>query len=171
MYWQADDNFTFRLVGGKLLVPGQDGRHSDHISVFTGSEAFLENTSYGGGVPPPPTLATLVALRSSIARWRPDLVVVVKRGLAPGWGIGMYYEALGRPPALVNGAYVWANVVPDLASHKAFVVPAAAFAACVGDGQAPSLITAVAGCIARAEAAATARHHRRHPGGRAASQT
>lgn len=148
MYWQAVDGFPFRLVGGRAEVPGGDGRQSAHVVPFTGSELYLQDTSYGLGVPAPPTLPTLRMLRQSIKGWGVDEVVVVRRGRAPGWAVAMYTLALGREPRVQDGAYLWTDIAADLASDKPLTVDPAWFDECVGTGLDPSQIAATVACVA-----------------------
>nr|MDA8355301.1 hypothetical protein [Actinomycetota bacterium] len=80
MYWQARDGLHFALEGGRALVPGADGRHSDHVDPLTGSDALLDATSFGFGDPAPPSARAVRALAASLRTWGVNDVVVVDEG-------------------------------------------------------------------------------------------
>ncbi|HLI43392.1 MAG TPA: hypothetical protein VKU92_02845, partial [Acidimicrobiales bacterium] len=96
MYWQAFDGLDFALVGGRALVPGADGRHSNHVSPIEGSAGLLTRDSFGVGVPVTPTPHQVESLRASLQHWKVDLVVVVDHGRAPAWALACSLKRWGR---------------------------------------------------------------------------
>jgi hypothetical protein len=107
MYWQAVDRLGFALVGGRALVPGADGRHSEHVSPPTGSDGLLINASSGQGTPPPPTIAQVSALRSSLRHWQVEVIVDVDQGRSPSWAAVLFTEVTGALPRFNHEAAVW----------------------------------------------------------------
>ncbi len=107
MYWQAYDGLSFALVGGRALIPGADGKHSQHVDPLRGSYALLTNDSWGINAPPMPTRSEVQALRSSLHSWQVDVVVDVPEGRAPAWALLLFSEATGRLPQFQHGAAVW----------------------------------------------------------------
>jgi hypothetical protein len=107
MYWQAYDGLSFALVGGRALIPGADGKHSQHVDPLHGTDALLTNDSWGYGAPPVPSKAQVRELRSSLHTWRVDIVVVVPEGRAPAWALLLFSEATGQLPQFQHGAAVW----------------------------------------------------------------
>ncbi|MHB8457701.1 MAG: hypothetical protein ACYDBS_08455, partial [Acidimicrobiales bacterium] len=77
MYWQAHDSLSFALVGGRALIPGADGRHSQHVDPLRGTNGLLTNDSFGSGIPSAPSRVQVDALRVSLRNWKVDVVVVV----------------------------------------------------------------------------------------------
>ena len=77
MGWQAVASMRYRIVGGFVIVPGQDGRHSAGISPFTGATAFLEDLSHlSVKALPVATPATVRAVRTALTMWGVQAVVV-----------------------------------------------------------------------------------------------
>jgi hypothetical protein len=107
MYWQAYDGLSFALVGGRALIPGADGKHSQHVDPLHGTDALLTNASWGYGAPPVPSKAQVRELRSSLHTWRVDIVVVVPEGRSPAWALLLFSEATGQLPQFQHGAAVW----------------------------------------------------------------
>jgi hypothetical protein len=110
MYWQASDDLSFQLVGGRAETPGADGRHSAHIDPLRGTDALLTNDSFGFGIPPAPDRAGVEAVRASLQEWGVDVLVVIRAGRAPAFAAAMFTAALGRSPRLEHGAEVWYGV-------------------------------------------------------------
>ncbi len=110
MYWQAEDDLSFGLVGGRAETPGADGRHSAHVDPLRGTDALLTNDSFGFGIPPAPDRAGIEAVRASLRKWGVDVLVVLRAGRAPAFAVAMFTAALGRAPRLEEGAEVWYGV-------------------------------------------------------------
>jgi hypothetical protein len=110
MYWQAQEGLPFVLVGGRALIPGEDGHHSQHVDPFTGPDAVLMDASFGLGLPALPTSRQVSEARGALRRWHVSTVVVVARGRAPAWAVTYFAEALARLPRIVDGAAVWTRV-------------------------------------------------------------
>jgi hypothetical protein len=110
MYWQAEDDLSFQLVGGRAETPGADGRHSAHVDPLRGTDALLTNDSFGFGIPAAPDRAGIEVVRASLQQWGVDVLVVIRAGRAPAFAVAMFTAALGRPPRLQHGSYVWYGV-------------------------------------------------------------
>jgi hypothetical protein len=130
MFWQAQDGLRFRLAGGRALIPGADGRHSQHLSPFGGLDARLAAASYGSGVPVIPGPDEVAAIRAELVAWKVQVVVVVPFGRSPGWAAAVFTEALGRLPRFEHGAFAWYGLgqAAPLRLKPAEVAP------CVGSG-------------------------------------
>jgi hypothetical protein len=108
MGWQAMDAFRFRLVGGFLIVPGADRSHSSGVSPFGGSRLLLDQLTIPEYGPlPPATPAAVDGLRSALARWRVQDVVVTRQGRDAAYAVAFFTDALGRLPRLQDGVWVW----------------------------------------------------------------
>jgi hypothetical protein len=145
MYWQAFDRLDFALVGGRALVPGADGRHSDHVVPIAGSAGLLTTDSFGTGLPATPTPRQVNGLRTSLHHWKVDLVVVVDHGRAPAWALSWFAEALGALPALEHGAEVF-----DVRNEgpTAVLLPPVAFSRCAGQPATVAGLMAARRCLA-----------------------
>lgn len=133
MGWQADDALHFRITSGYAIVPGRDGRHSAAISVFGGSEAVLDDLSFGlSGPLPVPTPRTVSSMRRTLARRGVTVVVVTQVGRDPVYAAGYLTEVLGRAPRLQDGAWVWYG----LGRAPPLVLPASTLSACVASAPA-----------------------------------
>lgn len=154
MYWQAENGLSFRLAGGRALIPGSDGRHSQHVSPISGLDAVLDDASYGVGVPAVPGPAEVTRFRSTLATWRIGLVVVAPAGRSPAWAAAVFTAVLGRPPALEDGSWVWRGVGDG--RQPRYRLAAAALAACIGSGSGGGAYLAAPGCVMRSMAAARA---------------
>ncbi len=144
MYWQAVDGLGFALVGGRALIPGADGRRSEHVDPLGGTNGLLYNDSFGTGLPRPPTPVQVRALRSSLRHWRVDLVVVVADGRAPGWAVAWFAEALGIVPTLSHRAAVFP--VADAAAIPR-LLPAAVIRRCDSEPASPAGLVATMRCL------------------------
>ncbi len=144
MYWQAADGLGFALVGGRALIPGADGRRSEHVDPLRGTNGLLYNDSFGAGLPSPPTGAQVSALRSSLRHWGVDLVVVVADGRAPTWAVAWFAEALGVVPTLSERAAVFP--VADAAASPR-MLPAAVIRRCDSEPGSPVGIVATVRCL------------------------
>jgi hypothetical protein len=107
MYWQANDELSFELVGGRALIPGADGHSSQHVDPLRGTSGLLTNNSYGPGLLLPPSPVEVQALRASLAHWGVDRIVVVPIGRSPAWAVAWFSEGTGRLPTFEHGAAVW----------------------------------------------------------------
>jgi hypothetical protein len=146
MYWQASDEFSFSLVGGRAEIPGADGRHSQHVDPLTGTDAVLVDASFGFGLPDAPDRATLVGIRRSLRKWGVDVVVIVRSGRAPAWAAAVFTAVLGRRPRLEAGVLVWNHAdEPGLP----IVVTPSAIERCSGAGLDLASFEAAPGCTLR----------------------
>jgi hypothetical protein len=110
MGWQAVDGMGFRIVGGYVIVPGGDGRHSQGISPFRGSFAVLESLARQGLSSLPTTPTSVVReMRASLHRWGVGVVVVPMTGGVHGlsYAAAFFTAVLGRLPAVQGHAWVW----------------------------------------------------------------
>ncbi|MGH9298099.1 MAG: hypothetical protein ACRDZP_09015, partial [Acidimicrobiales bacterium] len=149
MYWQAVEGLPFALVGGRALIPGQDGRHSQHVDPFTGTDVVLSNASFGGGVPPTPTPSEVHRARLDLSRWHVQSIVVVAEGRDPAWAVLFFEEGTGIAPQLVDGAAVWDRVGP--LSSVSSLFSASEFGRCAAQPISSAGISRAVGC-ARARA-------------------
>ena len=146
MYWQAQDGLRFRLVGGRALVPGADGRDSQHVDPLGGTEAVLIDASHGPGLPALPSPATVGAARRDLERWGVQVVVVTQRGRSPAWAEAFFTIVLGRAPDREAGAAVWYGL-----GHRApLTPPTTAVAACLGTGPSDAAFASAPGCVVAA---------------------
>lgn len=146
MYWQARDDLGFALVGGRALIPGADGTHSQHVSPLGGTDGMLTKDSAGTGTPSPPTTAQVRMLRASLRRWHVGDVVVVARGEAPNWAVAWFAEAIGRLPAFEEGAAVW-DVQGGKGLGSMRLWSAATVARCDAQAPTPLGLRATAHCL------------------------
>lgn len=156
MYWQAADGLGFALAGGRALVPGGDGRHSEHVSPIRGSAGLLTRYSYGSTPPPVPSVAQVKALRRSLQRWGVDLVVVVDHGRAPAWAVASFAEALGRLPMSEQHAEVWSVRAKAPAVR---ILPPAAFARCASQASSVAGLKSARRCLATYFGGSAGPHH------------
>jgi hypothetical protein len=106
MLWQAVDGMRFRLAGAALKTPDAQGR-----PVGSGppgsARRILTNLTITGGPLPTGTTAQLTAVRSAVATWQVDQVVIAGASRDPVYASGFFTAALGVAPAYVRGAWVW----------------------------------------------------------------
>jgi hypothetical protein len=108
MGWQAVDDMQFRIVGGFVIVPGRDGKHSAFVSIPGGAVGILDALSlrYLGPLP----LATPDAVNqvhTSVHHWGVQDVVVTTQGRDPVYAVGFLTAVIGRLPRFQRGAWVW----------------------------------------------------------------
>ena len=100
----------YRIVGGFVIVPGQDGRHSAGISPFTGATAFLEDLSHlSVKALPVAAPATVRAVRTALTMWGVQAVVVPMHspGRVVSFAAAFFTAVLGRAPRTQAQAWVW----------------------------------------------------------------
>ena len=106
MLWQAVDGFHFKLAGAALKTPNASGG-----PVQQGARGSARNilTSLTVTGQPPPTGAAveLLTVRSALARWHVQRVVIAGNSLDPIYASGFFTEALGVGPVFEHGAWVW----------------------------------------------------------------
>jgi hypothetical protein len=108
MAWQAIDAMRYKLVGGEMLVPAQNGTAT--LDGTTSDIEELSRLAYLTGRKLKLTETDLSKLRSSLVTF--DVGTVVVTNTAPGWAWmrEVYREALGSPGESVEGTQVWFNV-------------------------------------------------------------
>ena len=126
MAWQAVATMDYRIVGGFVIVPGQDGRHSEGVSPFKGTTAVLDDLSFGSTKSPPVAAPSVVrTMRNTLERWGVQVVVVPER--SPGrnvvYAAAFFTDVLGRAPRQQAHAWVWYGLgtAPPLAVNPAVV--------------------------------------------------
>jgi hypothetical protein len=125
MAWQAVDAMSYSQAGGG----GPQGT-VDRAGAARAGFSALTRLAFGVGFPQPlPTAANLKAVRQAISVWQVTTVViapqpgapVVMQGHNPIYAAAYMTAALGRPPTLEAGAWVWNNAASGI---KAGATPA-----------------------------------------------
>jgi hypothetical protein len=150
VYWQAEDDLRFSIVGGRAEIPGADGRHSEHLKPLGGTDALLVDASFGFTIPPAPTAGQLSGLRASLTAWRVRVVVVVAFGRAPAWAAAVFTAAIGRLPVSQHGAVAWYSSSGVWTGGAPVTASPAAIERCSGDGYSEASIEAAPACVLRA---------------------
>ncbi len=117
MLWQAVSGMRFRIVGGYVIVPGQDGRSTWQLNppgppVI--SAVFLAGTRLYPKAPPAAQPRTLAAIRLLCARHRVGVILIRRTAHYAHAVARLIGNALGRPPSTVGQLDVWLNVQRDL---------------------------------------------------------
>ncbi len=107
MVWQALDGMRFRLAGGYVKAPGRGGRPLSDPPLAAPYDVLAPLTARADGRLPAAGAVEVDALRAALARWRVNVVVVVEKGRDPQLALRLLTRAIGRPPGMILGAWVW----------------------------------------------------------------
>ncbi len=108
MGWQAENAMHYRIVGGFAIVPGANGKQSAALSPFGGTRLVLADLSNAKNTPIPLVgLPVVSEVRTSLAQWKTQVVVVTDQGRNPAYAAGFFTAVLGRPPRIEHDAWVW----------------------------------------------------------------
>ncbi len=132
MAWQAVNAMHYSQAGGG----GPQGVAHRAGSAAAGFEVLADLGSPLAVPLPAGTPAQFAAVRHALAVWRVNTVVIapnpgaprVEEGTDPVYAAAFMTAALGAPPRLQAGAWVWAHV--QLRLHRPLQVPAGAVTAC-----------------------------------------
>jgi hypothetical protein len=113
MVWQAEADFSFSMVGGYAIVPGPTGHTSVTIEPLGGTTALLDTLSFGFGPLPTPSVAQTAMLRSSLAAWGVQVIVVTPEARGGVFDADYLTAVLGRLPSWQDGAWVWYGLGND----------------------------------------------------------
>jgi hypothetical protein len=114
LLWQAGAGMRFKLIGFRGALAGP--RHQPLVNAAvllppTAAEQVLLWGLYGQPSPPPPLDATTSEeIRTFLARYDVDDIIVVPWGDPPEAVLAYFTAALGLPPDDFHGAYVWSRV-------------------------------------------------------------
>jgi len=155
MAWQAVNRMHYSQAGGG----GPQGTASRAGSAAYGF-SLLGRLGFGVGKPMPAgTPAQFAAVRHALAVWEVDTVVIatnpaapaLQQGRDPTYAAAYMTAALGRPPTIQAGAWVWDHVQPGL--HAPLHLKAGALGSCVraAEGSSGRVVAspAVADCVLR----------------------
>ncbi len=107
MVWQALDGMAFRLAGGYVKAPGPGGRPLSDRPPPEAYDVLARLTARAAGHLPAGTPHEVRAVRTAIARWHVDVVVVTIRGRDPARAVALFTKAVGRTARRELGAWVW----------------------------------------------------------------
>ena len=158
MSWQAVNRINYSQAGGG----GPQG-----VAHRAGSAApgfrLISALGFGIGEPlPTGTAAQYAAVRHALAVWEVNTVVVatdpvapaLQQGHDPTYAAAFLTGALGRPPRLEAGAWVWNNV--QLSLHAPLHTPPGTLTRCVAqaEGRSGRVVAALAAphCVVAASA-------------------
>ncbi len=112
LLWQADEGMTFRVAGGRGLVPGASGvaQHDVDSNTVAGMLTRLSSHYEGARRPPLPDPSEADRIRRTFRRWQVQVVVVTDLGRSPQYARRWFTAAFGKPPEYVDGVSVWAGV-------------------------------------------------------------
>jgi hypothetical protein len=106
MLWQAMQGMRFQLAGAALKTPNPRGG-----PVGTGAPGsarrILTDLSISGPDLPVGTPAQLATVRSALASWQVDQVVITGASRDPVYASGFFTAALGVAPVFERRAWVW----------------------------------------------------------------
>jgi hypothetical protein len=131
MVWQAVDGMRFSLAGGYLKLPGPDGQALGVGAPDSAWRTLGALSQKAVGPLPAATASKISALRSALARWDVDDVVVANRGIAPVYAAAYLTAAIGRPPVVSQRAWVWHLGARDAEPSSTAALAAVALHACV----------------------------------------
>jgi hypothetical protein len=123
MLWQMESGMWFRMPEGAMNVPDVNGAPTGGRPPRSITQATMIAIQQGG---PAPSLTPALRIRilSDLARWKIQTVVV-----GPMYNqvamIDFFTAFFGRPPAPVDGVYVWwdVKVIPATAGRSTASVP------------------------------------------------
>ncbi len=152
MTWQAVGGFRYVLVGGggPGSVPARSGRAGPAVTI-------LQRLATPGGTPVTLDSRAVADLDTAFTAWQATTVVIVDQPDLPRYdqpvGAGptaaLLTAAIGRPPQLTDGAWVWT----DVANRRTRRVPRRTLAVCAdADRIGPAGVGAVANCVLTAAA-------------------
>ncbi len=142
MAWQAVNRMHYSQAGGG----GPQGVEARAGSAEAGFKV-LSLLGFGVGVPEPTgTTAQYAAVRHALAVWQVTTVVIatdpaaprVEQGHDPVYAAAFMTAALGRPPTVQSGAWVWDNVQLGLA--RPLALPPGTLATCAGTAEGKRLV-------------------------------
>ena len=107
MVWQAVDGMAFRLAGGYVKAPGPGGRPLSDRPAPEAYDVLARLTARAAGHLPAGTPHEVRAVRTAIARWHVDVVVVTIRGRDPARAVALFTKVVGRTARRELGAWVW----------------------------------------------------------------
>ncbi len=158
MAWQAVNRMHYSQAGGG----GPRGGGAAGLGrPGPGSRSWAGWPSGWGPPQPSGTPAQFAAVRHALAAWGVTTVVIatdpaappLQQGRDPTYAAAFMTAALGRPPTVQAGAWVWNHV--QLGLHPAARIGAGALATCVRAAEGPSgRVVAgqkVADCVLRGE--------------------
>jgi hypothetical protein len=150
MAWQSVDAMHFSQAGGG----GPQGVDSRAGSAKAGF-ALLSSLAFGVTVPmPAPTAPVLKAVRQAIRLWGVNTVVIAPgpvhesiflQGHDPAYAAAFMTAALGRPPRIEAGAWVWNDV--SVTHGHALKVQRTRFDECVAYSHPNVATPAVSSCV------------------------
>jgi hypothetical protein len=111
MLWQAEAQLRFKLVGGYVFIPGDFAGYG--VPGASTTKTTLDR--YLSGAPaPPPDAALVQAVRSDLAGWGVDVVVVDPREPGAQAAVALFTAAVGRASEPVGGVELWTDVRASL---------------------------------------------------------
>lgn len=114
MTWQAVDSLSFTMAtgGGPQSIPSRAGKERRGLVIMTNAASLFVKLA-------PASAENVAAVRRALAGWGVTTVVMPEPGsLVPrysrsastAWALGFFTLAIGRPPSLVDGSWVWSSV-------------------------------------------------------------
>ncbi len=134
--WQAVNEMHYSQAGG-----GGPQDQENRAGAAEAGVAVLKHLHFGVGLPEPGgTPAQYAAVRRALGVWHVTTVVIAPetaapptlRGRDPAFAAAFMTAALGRPPTLQAGAWVWEHVGAGLARQAAYRVQGVALDQCAG---------------------------------------
>ena len=113
MYWQAIDDFRFKLPGGYITSTTPTGAATANgTSSFT--ESFLEGCEEGEQ--PQASDDDVQQSADDLRAWDVSTIVVTQSAADPECALELFQTVLGRAPEERDGQWVWFGVQADLGS-------------------------------------------------------
>jgi hypothetical protein len=109
MYWQALNDFDFKLVGGYIRTGDPNGNFLNN-GTPSNTGAVLADCEQGVGLLPSSSDSVTTDLRN----WDVSTVVVTTNAPDPQCAIQLFTEVLGRSPRQAAGVWAWYGVQSDL---------------------------------------------------------
>ena len=108
MVWQADEGMAFRLAGGYAKAPGPGGAPLSQLHAALADRVLARLSGAAAGSLPAGTPREVQAVGAALRAWGVTEVVVTRRVRDPARAVAIFARALGTPPRLRFGAWVWA---------------------------------------------------------------
>ena len=108
MTGQALDGMHYDLAGGYVKAPGPNGHALSTTPTLPPYGTLARLSARAPGSLPRVSAASIAAVRRAVAAWGVDVVVVTDEGRDPRLAVTLFERALGRPPKVEDGAWVWA---------------------------------------------------------------
>jgi hypothetical protein len=113
MYWQAVDEFRFKLPGGYITSATPPGAATTNGTPSL-TESFLEGCEEGEQ--PQASNGDVQQSADDLRGWGVSTIVVTQSAADPECAVQLFQTLLGRPPVKRSGEWVWFGVQSDLGS-------------------------------------------------------